>query len=111
MKATRGRVRTPKACAKRSTRVRRFYGKRFGSAMRFRIAFLATDFILFLLFIGRFSARGLRLCGFGDQKFLPNLQFSWVVNVINRDQVVVGDLQFLCDSGWIIALLHNVSLS
>ena len=75
MKATRGRVRTPKACAKRSTRVRRFYGKRFGSAMRFRIAFLATDFILFFLFIRRFSARGLRLCGFGDQKFLPDLQF------------------------------------
>ena len=79
--------------------------------MRFRIAFLATDFILFLLFIGRFSARGLRLCGFGDQKFLPDLQFAWVVNVIDGDQIPVGDFQFLCDSGWIIALLHNVSLS
>ena len=79
--------------------------------MRFRIAFLATDFILFFLFIRRFRARGLWLCGFGDHKLLPDLQFAWVVNVINGDQIVVGDFQFLCDSGWIIALLHNVSLS
>ena len=79
--------------------------------MRFRIAFLATDFILFFLFIRRFRAGGLRLCGFGDHKLLSDFQFSWVVNVIDGDQIVVGDFQFLCDSGWIIALLHNVSLS
>ena len=79
--------------------------------MRFRIAFLATDFILFFLFIRRFSPRGLRVRGFGDQKLLPDLQFVGVVNVIERDQIVVGNFQFLCDSGWIIALLHNVNLS
>ena len=79
--------------------------------MRFRIAFLAIDFILFFLFIHRFGARGLRLCGFGYHKFLSDLQFARVVNVIDGDQIVVGDFQFLCDSDWIIALLHNVSLS
>ena len=79
--------------------------------MRFHIAFLATDFILFFLFIRRFRTRGLRLCGFGDQKLLTDFQFSWVINVIDRDQIVVGDFQFLCDSGRIIALLHNVGLS
>ena len=79
--------------------------------MRFRIAFLATDFILFFLFIRRFRARGLRLCGFGDDKLLPDFQFSWVVNVIDGDQIAVGDFQFLRDSDWIIALLHNVRLS
>ena len=76
--------------------------------MRFRIAFLATNFIFFFLFISRFRARGLRLCGFGNQQLLPYLQFSWVINVIDRDQIGVGDFQFLCDSGGIIALLHNV---
>ena len=79
--------------------------------MRFRIAFFTTDFILFLLFIRRFSARGLRLCCFRDEELLPDLQFAWVVNVIERNQIAVRDFQFLCDSDWIIALLHNVSLS
>ena len=79
--------------------------------MRFRIAFLATDFIWFFLFIRRFRARGLRLCGFGDHKLLSDLQFARVVDVIDGDQIAVGDFQFLCDSDWIIALLHNVRLS
>ena len=79
--------------------------------MRFRIALFTTDFILLFLFIRRFSARGLRLCCFGNYKFLPDLQFAWVVNVIERDQIVVGDAELLCDSDWIIALFHNVSLS
>ena len=79
--------------------------------MRFRIAFFATDFALFFLFIRRFRARGLRLCRFGDEKLLPDFQFSWVVNVIDGDQIAVGNFQLLCDSGWIIALLHNVSFS
>ena len=79
--------------------------------MRFSIAFFATDFPFFFLFVRRFRARGLRLCGFGNQQLLPYLQFTWVINVIDRDQIGVGDLQFLCDAGWIIALFHNVSLS
>ena len=79
--------------------------------MRFRLAFLATDFVLFFLFIRRFRGRGLRLCRFGNQKLLPDLQFPWVVNVIDADQIAVRDFQFLCDSRWIIALLYNVSLS
>ena len=79
--------------------------------MRFRLAFLATDFVLFFLFIRRFRGRGLRLCRFGEQKLLPDLQFSWVVNVIHGDQIVIRDFQFLCDSGRTIPLLYNVSLS
>src|SRR5215471_10985212 len=98
MKATRGRVRAPKARAKRSTRVRRFYGKRFGSAVRLRIAFVTTDFILFFLFIRRFSAGGLRLCFLRDEELLPDLQFAWVVDVIERNQIAVRDFEFLCDS-------------
>ena len=79
--------------------------------MRFRIAFFTTDFTLFFLFIRRFCTGGLRLCCLRDEKLLPDLQFAWVVNVIERDQIGVGDFQFLCDSDWIIALIHNVSLS
>ena len=79
--------------------------------MGLRIAFLATDFVLFFLLIRRLSARGLRLSGFGDQKLLPDLQFARVVDVIDRNQIAVGDFQFLGDPGGIIALLHNVGLS
>src|SRR5215472_3580421 len=118
MKATRGRppkggkaLRTTKTCAKRSPSVRRFYGNRFGDAMRLGIAFLITRFICFLLFVRPFSARALRFRCFGNQKLLSDLQFSWVVNVIERNQIVVRDFQFLRDSNWTIALLHNVSLS
>jgi hypothetical protein len=42
---------------------------------------------------------------------LTDSQFAWVVNVIERDQIAVRDFQFLCDYDWIVALLHNVSLS
>ena len=79
--------------------------------MRFRLAFLATDFVLFFLFIRRFGGRGFGLCRFGDRKLLSDFQFSWVVNVIDGDQIVVRDSQFLCDSGRTIALLYDVSLS
>ena len=79
--------------------------------MRLRIAFLVTDFVSFFLLICCFSVRGLRLCRFGNQKLLPDLQFARVINVIERDQIVVGDFQFLCYSDWIIALLHNVGFS
>src|SRR5262245_47648659 len=111
MKATRRYLRTPKACAKRSTRVRRFCTKCFGSAVCLHVAFLATGFILFFLLIRRFRAGGLWLYCLRDQKFLSDLQLPWIVNVIERDQIVVRDFQFLCDSDWIIALLHDVSLS
>ena len=79
--------------------------------MRLRIAFLVTDFISFFLFIRRFITRSLRLCCFRNLKFLPDFQFAWVVNMIERDQIGVGDLQFLCDCDWIITLYYNVSLS
>ena len=79
--------------------------------MRLRVVLLTADFALFFLFIDRFSARSLRLCGLGDQKLLPDLQLPWIVNVIERHQIVVSDFQFLRDAGWVIALLHNVSLS
>src|SRR5262245_29924055 len=111
MTTTRGRVRTPQACAKRTTRVRRFCRKRFGGAMCLRIAFLTTDFICFFLFIRWFSAGGLRLSFRRDEELLPDLQFAWVVNVIERNQIAVRDFEFLGDSDWIIALFHNVSLS
>ena len=43
-----------------------YCAKRFGSAMRLRIAFLIIDLICFLLFIRSFSAGTLRVCGVGD---------------------------------------------
>lgn len=82
----------------------------FGIAMRFGIALVTADFI-FLLLVRRFSGRALRLGRVGDQEFLSDLQFSGIVNVIERYQIAVRDFQFFGDAYWIVALLHNVSLS
>ena len=53
--------------------------------MRLRIVFVRTRLVLLLLFIRSSSAGSLRLCCFGDQKPLADLQFVWIVNMIERD--------------------------
>ena len=79
--------------------------------MRPHIAFLITDLIWFLLFIRPFSARALRFCWLGNQKLLPDPQLPWIVNAIERRQIVVRNFQLLCDPDGIIAFLYNVSFS
>ena len=76
-----------------------------------RIAFLITALICFFLLVRPFSARALRFCWLGNQKLLPDLQLPWIVNVIERHQIVVSNFQLLCDPDWIIAFLHDVSFS
>ena len=79
--------------------------------MRLCIAFLSTNFLCFLFFIRGFRSLGLWLCCLGNQKLLPDLQFSWVINVVERDQIAVGDSQLPGDSDWVITFLHNVGFS
>src|SRR5207302_2049961 len=46
----------------------------------------------------------LRFFRFGwDQQFLADLKFARVIDVIERQQFVVGDLEFLSDRHWIVA--------
>ena len=67
-----------------------------------------TRAILFLRFL-----RFLRLCHFrgGDQQLLPNLQFARIVDVIERDQTVVRNLELARDRHRIVAFGDDVSFS
>ena len=44
-----------------------------------------------------------------NQKLLPDLQFARVVDVIERDQIVVGNFEFLRDRDRIVAFRHDVN--
>ena len=46
-----------------------------------------------------------------NQKFLTNLQFTRVVDVIERDQFVVRNFQLLGDRHRVVAFNHYVSFS
>ena len=46
-----------------------------------------------------------------NQKFLPDLQFARVLDVIERDQIVVRDFKFLGNRHRIIALDYDLGLS
>src|SRR5438874_3679403 len=64
---------------------------------------LAVSLAVFLCFCFGALAR--------NQEFLANSQFPWIFDVIQGNQLVVGDIQFLGDCDRIVALFDDVTLS